>query len=138
MDPTKLTLAALLAAALAGNVYLLVDGKPVPVEIADVAAPPTAAELTGDAKTPLLEAAERAEAKGGIVCRHGVIANHPTDVYCTDGGTAGWLLDKATAAALFGEASAKVEGVADAVAVTVLDDKVYVGTKDAVIAEDPQ
>lgn len=92
MEPKKiiLTLGALLAASVAGNVYL---GSGEQVElVGEVGGAPV--DLPQAARDKVLAQAAEAGAKPVVMCRLGVISNYPTRVYCTDGHTAGWLLDE--------------------------------------------
>lgn len=86
----KTTLAALFAGAVGGAAITTIATAP--------AAP---AQENYTALTPAIEAkAKMAGAKGAVTCKHGVISNHPDRVYCTDGGTAGFLLSDDEAAEL--------------------------------------
>lgn len=82
MEKTKLTVGALLAASLAGNVFLLDKGEMHEVVVIDHTEPQD--EVVGGAEVPL--GAKLAEVPHGIyLCRRGVIDNLPKEtVYCQD------------------------------------------------------
>ena len=123
MDATKLTLAALLAASLAGNVYLGDKGSYSQVVLVDGA--PSRAELTGGAAAPLADALAEAEATEAVTCKRGYLSNQPEALYCSDGVRVGFLVDESAAAALEDEASEKAGGSSDGVRVEVDGGKVY-------------
>lgn len=112
MTTKEISLAALLAFAAAGNVYLLMDKQTYVADVKEAA--PTKVELTGEVGETVLAQAQQAGAVGEIKCRRGVISNAPDRLYCTDGKTAGWLVDEDKAVDLEAVA-AKQDGDVDLV-----------------------
>lgn len=112
-----------------GAIVYNTSGEPVAVIRAE-----GTEEITGDAKAPLATKLDESGAQGSVVCRKGVIDNLPPEtIYCTDGGTAGFVLSPEEAADLLGEADAKLAGVvADEVFIQAVDGKVYVGVQGVV------
>ncbi len=95
MDEKKIivTLAALLALSAGGNLYNAA-GETVELESAPSG---LAVEVTGSVKTVLDKKISDSNAGPEIRCEKGVLSNRPVDtVYCADGGTAGFVLDKST------------------------------------------
>lgn len=109
MSRANVTLATLFALSAAGNLYGVYKGTTYQLTIAE--AGPDSVELTGAAVAPFVAKAQEAGASGQIECRRGVISNHPTRVYCTDGKTAGWLIGMTMAQALLAEVRDKIPGV---------------------------
>jgi len=90
---------AALALAIVGKGFVETDAGRTAVDIVEAAT-----LIVGDAKAPVLSRISKSGATGTLVCKVGVIANHPTKTYCTDGGSAGFLLSETEAADLLGEA----------------------------------
>lgn len=101
MDKKQLTIAALAALVGAGSIYLIDDkGGTAQVELVGVADPEEKPLQKGGAHDEVaVKIAESAAPDGKVVCRYGVISNHPNRVYC-ENGTAGFLLSEAAGLAL--------------------------------------
>lgn len=117
MNKTNLTLAALLTLVTGGFIYAIQDGKQSQVQV--VEAITGASEVTDSrAKAPVLQQVADSAASGPLHCERGVTRDGKGDVidrvYCTDGKTAGFLLDPAAESAL-----------GDSSTVQVIDGKVY-------------
>lgn len=110
MDKTKIALAVAVAALTAGQLYLLVDGKPVQVDVLPNEPLAAAVEIKGAAAAVIADAYVQAGAAGDLVCQRGVISNHPDRIYCTDGRTAGFLLPPEVESAVASSAAVRVEG----------------------------
>ena len=105
----QLTIAALFSALSAGSVYILVDGQHQQVALVDELG--ATVEITGIARTPIGNAVRDSGAIGVVECARGVISNMPDALYCTDGKTAGFVLEETTADALLTESGADAEAV---------------------------
>lgn len=118
MEPVKLSASAaagLLAGIVATTIYLD-EGSGTRFEVVPEA-PAAAVEIVdGIAKEAAIAALTRAGTSGAR-CDFGVVANKPDYWYCTDGGTAGFLLDDATSSGL---------GLASGNTITHIDGKLYV------------
>lgn len=118
MDRKTVTLSALLALTMSGLVYTVIDGRQVQIVITE--RPKEAVEIKDEAAVaPLLAQITDSGARGELTCRRGVIDNAPLRIYCTDGVTAGFLLDPAAEAA-----------VGEAATVQLLDGKPYATPAD--------
>lgn len=90
-------------------------------------------EITGDSKNEITAKITESGASSDIVCKQGVISNHPDKTYCTDGKTAGFLLTEESAALLKEEVEDKApELVAEAVTIKNEEGKLYIEAKGIV------
>lgn len=97
MDKTKLTLAGLLVAALAGDVYLVSTGKQVELPVQ-----PGLVELSGEAKAYFDEQAQLA---GSVLdkplrCAMDYARKPEGEMFCRDDGVAGFYLSPETLGAM--------------------------------------
>ena len=127
---TKILVGSSLALGIAlgaSGVVLLDDGKPQAVQIAQ-----GVAALTGTVADVLVaKLAESGAVPEGVTCRRGVLSNMPETTYCTDGKTAGFVLDEKTEADLTTEIDEKLGGlVADSIMVQADESgRVYVSVE---------
>ncbi len=130
----QLSLVSLLAASVAGNVFLFDKGAYVQVEIIE-GITAGAVELTGDSKDPIAAKLTEEQTKSKLVCKTGGASNYPDRLYCTDsaaGGTFGGLVDEAVAADLLDEANSKLDEVGQEIVLEVGEGgKLYVSATEA-------
>ena len=103
--PITIGLSAAVGAIVASGVLTLAGQPAIPVDIYAVPVTINAVEVKGASKTALAKHLAESGAQGTVTCKRGAVSNEPSKVYCTDGGTAGFLLDAATDAALLAELS---------------------------------
>lgn len=111
------------------GVVLLSDGTTQAVQLAQ-----GAAELTGATADVLATKLVESGAQGAVTCKRGVLSNMPEVTYCTDGKTAGFVLDVKTEADLTTEVDEKLGGlVADALTIQADESgRVYVSVEGVV------
>ena len=103
--PITIGLSAAVGALVASGVLTIAGRPAIPVDVYAAPATINLVEVTGASKVALAKHLAESGAVGTVTCKRGAVVNEPTRVYCTDGGTAGFLLDAATDAALLAELS---------------------------------
>lgn len=114
MDKTKLTLAALLAAVAAHDVYLQSTGEEVALAV-EVA--PEAVEIKGEAKAPIEEKIARTTSTNSFKCSPD--EQRGGELFCFDGVDKSFYLDAKATNDLVDEAKG------DDVTIVVVDGKVF-------------
>jgi hypothetical protein len=122
--PITIGLSAAVGAFVASGVLTIAGQPAIPVDVYAVPATINSVEVKGASKTALAKHLAESGAVGRVTCKRGAVSNEPGRVYCSDGGTAGFLLDPATDAALLEELSAGDVEATEA-ELEVIDGKVH-------------
>lgn len=133
--PITIGLSAAVGAIVASGVLTIAGQDPIDVDVYKATSAALPIEVAGGAKTKLAAQLEESGAQGAVTCKRGAVSNEPDKVYCTDGLTAGFLLDAATDSALLGEVASKAgELASDDIEIQAADGKIYAKAASVVAA----
>ena len=137
--PITIGLSAAVGAIVASGVLTLSTGEKINVDVYKPTGTTGLLEVSGASKNALTTKLSESGAQGSVRCKLGEAVNEPSKWYCTDGGTAGFLLDAATQTSLVAEVDSKVVGgerAKDEIKIVIGDDgKFYAETE--IIKADP-